>query len=71
MSGENVVKLADLGGAKVIRQSILGHSKHFGSFFYMSPEMLNFDDYSFPTDIWYRNIFLQFFTFVYKNRLFG
>ena len=61
-----MVKLADLGGAKVIKQSILGHSSHFGSFFYMSPEMLNFDDYSFPTDIWYRNIYLQSFILFIK-----
>ena len=47
-----MVKLADLGGAKVMKQSILANSSHFGTFFYMSPEMLNLEDYSFPTDIW-------------------
>ena len=52
MSGDNVVKLADLGGAKVIKQSIMSNLSHFGTVSYMSPEMLNLDDYSFPTDIW-------------------
>ena len=52
MSGDNVVKLADLGGAKVIKQSIMSNLSHFGTISYMSPEMLNLDDYSFPTDIW-------------------
>ena len=66
-----MVKLGDLGGAKVIKQSIMSNLSHFGTVFYMSPEMLNLDDYSFPTDIWYRNIFFAVFSFVYKNRLFG
>ena len=61
-----MVKLADLGGAKVIKQSIMSSLSRFGTVSYMSPEMLNFDDYSFPTDIWYRNIYLQFYI-VYKS----
>jgi len=48
-----VVKLADLGGAKVIKQSIMSNFSHLGTDYYMSPEMLNLQDYSFPTDIWY------------------
>ena len=47
-----MVKLADLGGAKVIRKSIMTSFSRFGTESYMSPEMLNFQDYSFPTDIW-------------------
>ena len=47
-----MVKLADFVGAKVIRQSIMSNSSRFGTVSYMSPEMLNLDDYSFPTDIW-------------------
>ena len=49
-----MVKLADLGGAKVIRQSILVTMSQFGTSIYMSPEMFKLEDYSFPTDIWYR-----------------
>ena len=61
-----MVKLADLGGAKVIRQSKKNTFSRFGTDYYMSPEMFNSDDYSFPTDIWYRNILLQFFI-LFKN----
>ena len=66
MSGENVVKLADLGGAKVIKQSIMSTLSCFGTVSYMSPEMLNYDEYSFSTDIWYTANFLQFFILFIK-----
>ena len=52
LSGDNVVKLADLVGAKVIKQSIMTNLSRLGTVSYMSPEMLNLDDYSFSTDIW-------------------
>ena len=65
-----MVKLADLGGAKVIRQSIMSTFSHFGTVSYMSPEMLNLDEYSFSTDIWYMNILLQFLTLLIKVEFF-
>ena len=67
LSGENVVKLADLGSAKVIRQSIMSSLSRLGTLPYMSPEMLNYDEYSFPTDIWYRNILFAVLYYVYKS----
>ena len=66
-----MVKLADLGGAKVIRQSITNTFSRFGTVSYMSPEMLNFQDYSFPTDIWSLGCVLYELTFLelaHKNR---
>lgn len=53
LSGDNVVKLADLGGAKLMRQSISVSLSKYGTFPYMSPEMIEDENYSFPTDIWY------------------
>ena len=67
-----MVKLADLGGAKVIRQSITNTFSRFGTVYYMSPEMFYSDDYSFPTDIWYIGIFYcRFLLIVFKNRVFS
>ena len=71
MSGDNVVKLADLGGAKVIRQSIMTSFSRFGTVSYMSPEMINFQDYSFSTDIWSLGCVLYelaFFELAHRNK---
>ena len=59
LSGD-VLKLADLGGAKVMRQSILESLSRVGTFIYMSPEMVNSENYSFPTDIWYSIIIVSY-----------
>ena len=47
-----MVKLAGLGGAIEISESIMDTFSRFGTVYYMSPEMFYSDDYSFPTDIW-------------------
>lgn len=47
-----MVKLADLGTAKVM-QDIIVTDTYAGTEVYMSPEMFNREEYSFPTDIWY------------------
>ena len=51
LTHENVIKLADLGAARVIEKSILANT-YTGTVEYMSPEQLK-REYSFPTDIWY------------------
>lgn len=51
LTEDNIVKLADLGVAKLMRDTIMAKT-YIGTVSYMSPEQLNGDEYSFPTDIW-------------------
>ena len=50
LTHDNVIKLADLGAAKVMQESILANT-YTGTVDYMSPELLR-REYSFPTEIW-------------------
>ena len=52
LTHENVIKLADLGAARVMQENILASTK-IGTSAYMSPELESGQYYSFPTDIWY------------------
>lgn len=52
LTNKNVLKLADLGIAKVMLDTLRANTK-IGTIEYMSPELKNFKDYSFSTDIWY------------------
>ena len=52
LTNENVIKLADLGCAKVMLDTLRANT-YLGTIDYMSPELKNFQDYSFSTDIWY------------------
>ena len=52
LTHENVIKLADLGAAKVIKESLA--KTYTGTVAYMSPEQRDGEIYSFPTDIWYK-----------------
>ena len=52
LAQDNVIKLADLGGAKAIKQIMSGKISHFGSDEYSSPEMVDGEMYSGKTDIW-------------------
>jgi serine/threonine protein kinase len=56
-----VLKLADLGSAKVLKYS-LHTRKQIGSINYMSPELFKNEDYDLSTDIWYGII-----SFIYQN----
>ena len=49
---DNVIKLGDLGVAKVMQHYNMAHTRA-GTQNYMSPEMRANEEYSFPTDIWY------------------
>ena len=53
-----MIKLADLGTAKVMEDSFVTETQA-GTKGYMSPEMRANEKYSFPTDIWY-NILTSF-----------
>ena len=47
LSGDDVLKLADLGSARVIRQNIIDSTlTRVGTSIYMSPEMFNLESYS-------------------------
>ena len=52
LTNENVIKLADLGIAKVMLDTIRADT-YIGTLEYMSPELKKSENYSFPTDIWY------------------
>lgn len=52
LTEDNIVKLADLGIAKLMKESIMTNTG-IGTLYYTSPEQSNGDEYSFPTDIWY------------------
>ena len=75
LSKENTVKLADLGIAKVLRDTI-GRT-YAGTIGYMSPELERCKDankeegksYSFSTDIWLETLNLTFFSFRFSYRM--
>ena len=52
LTNENVIKLADLGTAKVMLDTLRAYTK-IGTIDYMSPELKKSKAYSFSTDIWY------------------
>lgn len=52
LTADNVIKLADLGVAKVMQEYIVAEIRA-GTENYMSPEIIDRKEYSFPTDIWY------------------
>lgn len=52
LTEDNIIKVADLGIAKLMKESIMTNTV-IGTAYYKSPEQLNVDEYSFPTDIWY------------------
>ena len=47
-----MIKLADLGGAKAMKQIMSGNISFFGTEEYSSPEMCEEKIYSGKTDIW-------------------
>ena len=57
---DDVVKLADLGTAKVMQDKIEAYTLA-GTFKYMSPEMFYIKEYSYPTDIWYYRLYFTLF----------
>ena len=74
MARDDVIKLADLGTAKVMQEYIVTNTVT-GTPIYMSPEMqacrtlMTGPDYSYPTDIWYYNCHIRFFELSIKHIL--
>jgi NIMA (never in mitosis gene a)-related kinase len=61
---ENDAIIIDFGLSKLIESTLRGASTFAGTKFYMSPEMLSRQGYSYPTDIWSLGILLyQMMTF--------
>ena len=56
MTKDSVVKIGDLGVAKITEDTIHANSMA-GTRIYMSPQILSFQDYTDKTDVWFVTIF--------------
>lgn len=66
------IKLTDFGISKTMENTLALCATFVGTATYMSPERINGDDYSFPSDVWSMGIILyEMVTKTYPYRLDG
>ena len=58
LTKNQIIKLGDFGVAKCLDYTLEKASSHVGSPYYISPEILNGEEYSYPTDIWSLGVIL-------------